>query len=101
MTKTRKQIATELVATTGRAYARKSSKHITVFVFTKSLMDTDKLIQTFGGSRYKHLDGYYWYLGKKKDLLAMWEEIYPLLILAGTPKPPRLKPLYELALRFL
>lgn len=68
--------AKQILIERGRGYLYKQ-KYPQVIIFTRSVMDIDKLIRTFGGHSYKHNTGTVWVLSSKQKLKAMLHKIAP------------------------
>lgn len=68
--------AKQILITHGRGYLYKQ-KYPQVVVFTKSVMDVDKLMRTYGGNCYKHRSGMIWMVSSKKRLREMLKMIAP------------------------
>lgn len=68
--------AKQILLERGRGYLYKK-KYPQVIIFTRSVMDVDKLIRAFGGNQYKHNTGFIWVLSSKSKLKAMLKEIAP------------------------
>jgi len=67
---------TRIVIERARAYAYKD-KYPQVVVFTKSLVEIDRLKSVFGGNDYVHGTGYIWMLSKRALILEMVEKTKP------------------------
>lgn len=62
----------ETVQQKGRGY-RTKGKYPRIHVFSKSVMELDRLVREFGGNSYRHGSGHIWvFSGEKaiKDLIA-------------------------------
>jgi len=68
--------ACRIVQERGRAYLYKG-KYPQLVVFTKSMVEVDKLIQEFGGHYYKHCTGLVWQLSRRVALAALLEKMKP------------------------
>lgn len=70
----KKQSAADIVLERGRGYLYKG-KYSQVVVFTKSVMDLDKLQQAFGGHSHAHKKGFVWIISHRSELRSMFEKL--------------------------
>lgn len=62
--------AKEILLSRGRGYLYKG-KYPQVVVFTRAVLDVDKLEQEFGGHHYNHNTGYIWVLSNRYEQQRM------------------------------
>lgn len=65
--------ARKLILQRARAY-KYSGKYVRVQVFSKDVIDVEKLLTAFGGRKYRHHLGFLWLLAKKADVIDLYEE---------------------------
>jgi hypothetical protein len=68
--------AKQILLERGHGYLYKK-KYPQVIVFTRSVVDIDKLERAFGGNHHKHNSGIIWILCNKQKLRAMLQKIAP------------------------
>lgn len=70
--------ARQLVLQRGRGYLYRG-KYPQIVIFTRSKMDIDRLVRTYGGNSYKHNAGMVWILSRRDSIKLLLNHI------AGTP----------------
>jgi len=68
--------AKQIVLAKGRGYIYKR-KYPQVVVFTRAVLDVDRLERAFGGHHYKHGTGIIWVLSSRAGLRSMLRKIAP------------------------
>jgi hypothetical protein len=70
--------AETIVRDRGRGYLYKG-KYPQIVIFTTNELETDKLMNAFGGHAYQHGTGFTWVLSKRSELEALMVKIKPFL----------------------
>lgn len=66
--------AREILLQRGRGYLYKG-RYPQIVVFTRAVLDVDKLESCYGGHHYRHKSGFIWLLSDRKSLRACLESL--------------------------
>jgi len=73
-----KTTAIEIVIAKARGYLYRG-KYPQLIIFTKDVIEIDKLLREFGGNTYRHGTGHVWVLSHRVQLKVLMEKIRPHL----------------------